>query len=173
MVGLLETTVKDTNAGKVALRLFPRWSWHHNSDNTTKARIWVAWKPSCYHMKNLQTWDQLIHCEATQINSKIQLFISFVYVFNHEQQRRALWHNMENIANQMTEPWCLIGDFSIVLSPADRIGGNEVSVQEIWSFSQCLQNCDLQEMRSIGAHFSWTNQTIWSRIDRAFINLSW
>lgn len=71
MIGPLETKVKKVNAGKVALKLFPNWRWHHNSNSNTKIGIWVAWKLDCYDVKILQTLNQLIHYEATQLHSKI------------------------------------------------------------------------------------------------------
>ncbi|KAJ8436501.1 LOW QUALITY PROTEIN: hypothetical protein Cgig2_003199 [Carnegiea gigantea] len=54
-------------------------------------------------------------------------------------QRKSLWHNMESIASQMTELWCVLGDFNSVLSPADRIGGNEIRDQELLTMHSELQ----------------------------------
>ena len=36
-----------------------------------------------------------------------------------------------------------------------------------------MLNCELQEMRSTSAYYTWTNKTIWTRIDRAFHNCYW
>ncbi|KAJ8419423.1 hypothetical protein Cgig2_014910 [Carnegiea gigantea] len=36
-----------------------------------------------------------------------------------------------------------------------------------------LDHCELQEMRSAGAYYSWTNKVVRSRIDRAFIDSLW
>ncbi|KAJ8419434.1 hypothetical protein Cgig2_000166 [Carnegiea gigantea] len=33
-----------------------------------------------------------------------------------------------------------------------------------------MKKRELQEVRSIGPYYTWTNKTIWTRIDRAFVN---
>ena len=40
-------------------------------------------------------------------------------------------------------------------------------------FGDCISNYGLQELSYIGAFFTWTNKTIWSRIDRALHNTLW
>ncbi|KAJ8420425.1 hypothetical protein Cgig2_012538 [Carnegiea gigantea] len=57
-------------------------------------------------------------------------------------------------------------DFNSMLYKEDRIGGNEINDTKVKDFANCVGACELAEMRSIGTHFSWTNKTIWSRIDR-------
>jgi len=45
-----------------------------------------------------------------------------------------------------------------------------VQFHEIQSFDECITACELQEVRSSGPCYTWTNKTIWTRIDRAFMN---
>jgi len=63
-----------------------------------------------------------------------------------------------------------MGDFNAVLSPGDRMGGDAVQHGEIQDFATCLQECELQEVTSNGAYFTWTNRGVWSRIDRVVTN---
>ncbi|KAJ8419812.1 hypothetical protein Cgig2_000653 [Carnegiea gigantea] len=55
----------------------------------------------------------------------------------------------------------------------DRRGGNEIQGKEIKVREDFMEQGDLQEMRWSGPYYSWTNKTIWSRIDRAVINIYW
>ncbi|KAJ8429857.1 hypothetical protein Cgig2_023094 [Carnegiea gigantea] len=59
----------------------------------------------------------------------------------------------------MTEAWCK--------------GGNEVADHELEDLNNLFHTCELQEMRWTGDYYSWTNKTIWSRIDRVLINAYW
>ncbi|KAJ8419375.1 hypothetical protein Cgig2_022175 [Carnegiea gigantea] len=68
------------------------------------------------------------------------------------------------------DAWCILGDFNAVLSKDDRIGGNEVTYHDIQELSSFMEACEVLEMPSSGAFFTWTNKSIWSRIDRVFIN---
>ena len=66
-----------------------------------------------------------------------------------------------------------MGDFNAVLSKDDRIGGNAVTDHDIQEMSSFMESYEVLEMPSSGVFFSWTNKTIWSRIDRVFINSLW
>ena len=81
-----------------------------------------------------------------------------------------------DIRNQfisIEDPWCILGDFNAVLHQGDRIGGVDVMDSETRDFAECIQACNLQEFQYEGAFFTWTNKTIWSKIDRAFHNELW
>ncbi|KAJ8422552.1 hypothetical protein Cgig2_033475 [Carnegiea gigantea] len=93
-------------------------------------------------------------------------FITFVYGANQELQRRPLWEDLIHITKEMDEAWCVLGDFNAVLYPGDRVGGTEVQLHEIKSFGDCITNCELQELRNNGPYYTWTNKTIWTRINR-------
>ncbi|KAJ8419231.1 hypothetical protein Cgig2_010818 [Carnegiea gigantea] len=64
-----------------------------------------------------------------------------------------------NILN-MDEAWCLMGDFNALRFKDDRIGGNEVQDHELRELASLLESCELHELKSTGAYFSWINKTI-------------
>jgi len=123
LVGLLETKVKDKNVDKVVNKLFQGWNWHHNFHLNAKGRIWVAWRPSQFHIQILATDEQFIHCKVTLMQDMKKFFITFVYSANQDGQRRLLWEALKEIANEMEEGCCILGDFTYVLHPRDRLGG--------------------------------------------------
>ncbi|KAJ8425576.1 hypothetical protein Cgig2_003074 [Carnegiea gigantea] len=92
---------------------------------------------------------------------------------NQEGQRRALWEALTNIANDMEDAWCVLEDFNSVLYTGDRLGGTKIQDYEVKPFMECINSSELQEMRSRGPYFTWTNKTVWARIDRAFISTYW
>ena len=55
----------------------------------------------------------------------------------------------------------------------ERIGGVEVAEGETKDFATCITQNGMQEFQYEGAFLTWTNKTIWSRIDRAFHNDFW
>ena len=66
-----------------------------------------------------------------------------------------------------------MGDFNAVMYKNDRIGGNEVTDREINELQEVVSLCELHELPSSGPYYSWSNKSIWSRIDRVFINSHW
>ncbi|KAJ8419728.1 LOW QUALITY PROTEIN: hypothetical protein Cgig2_019166 [Carnegiea gigantea] len=173
LVGLLETKIKEHNVRKVASRLFHNWEWFHNFSLNHKGRIWIAWNPRAYRAQLLHMLDQLIHCKVTQLSTNKIFFLSMIYGKNHEAQRHHLCNDLQNIAQTMDEAWCLMGDFNTICLKEDRIGGNEVQDNDIWEIATLLDTCEIQELKSSGAYYSWTNKTIWSRIDHVFLNDLW
>ena len=89
---------------------------------------------------------------------------------NQDSQRQKIWQDLQYIANQIIETLCVLGDFNSVLYKEDRIGGTEITDMEIRDFAYCLEVYELTEMTSTRVYFTWTNKTIWSRIDKVFTN---
>jgi len=110
---------------------------------------------------------------VTQVNAMKRFYLTFIYGANQEGQRRLLWEALTAIANDMEEAWYILGDFNSVLHPGDRLGGTDIQAVEIKPFEECINTCEIQELRSVGPYFTWTNKTIWTRIDRVFINALW
>ncbi|KAJ8419733.1 hypothetical protein Cgig2_013408 [Carnegiea gigantea] len=111
-------------------------------DNTLSAekdKIWVLWKTSRYGVKK-------------------KFYLTIVYGYNKEELGRPLWHDLKAIKQQTLGPWHLIGDFNAVLNPHDRIGGDDIHDSEIKEFSECVNDCEIMEMRSSGNYFSWSNR---------------
>ena len=66
------------------------WQWDHNATSSKRGRILVCWHPKAYHFQVIQKTDQLIHGRATQLATNKHFFLTFVYGFNHEAQRKPM-----------------------------------------------------------------------------------
>ncbi|KAJ8421476.1 hypothetical protein Cgig2_018422 [Carnegiea gigantea] len=92
---------------------------------------------------------------------------------NLEEQRFPLWEDLMGLSQTLEDPWCVLGDFNLVLHQGERIGGLDVTDGEVKDFVACIQHCGLQEFCYEGAFFTWTNKIVWSRINRALHNELW
>jgi len=158
---------------KVTKRMVQGRDWIHNFHLSPKGRIWLPWRPKFYKIQLISMSEQHIHCKVCQMHDLQSFLITMVYGLNHESQRQELWHIFREIATNMEEAWCVVGDFKSILYIGDRIGGTEVHDHEVKHFFKCIYDYGLQEMRYKGPYFSWTNKIVWSRIDRAFVNPYW
>ncbi|KAJ8437171.1 hypothetical protein Cgig2_010932 [Carnegiea gigantea] len=125
---------------------------------TDRGGIILSWRPRRYQFNMILKTDQLIHGEAIQLSANKRFYITFVYSRNLEEQRIPLWEDLKALSQSLEDPWCVLEDFNSVLHQRERIGGIEVIDGE----------CSYE-----GAFFTWTNKTIWSRIDRALHNELW
>jgi len=69
--------------------------------------------------------------------------ITFVYSLNKSFERIPFWESLSQIALGIAGPCCVIGDFSAILSPYDRIHRNELVVNELSEFADCINACGL------------------------------
>lgn len=67
----------------------------------------------------------------------------------------------------------MAGDFYNVLKESERIGGSVPTVAEFGPFAECLADCGLIDMCGRGQTFTWSNNTISSKIDRVLLNDQW
>jgi hypothetical protein len=67
----------------------------------------------------------------------------------------------------------VLGDFNSMLSSADKHNGVAISSYEISNFQECCFDLGLYDVNFTGCHFSWTNGSVWSKLDRVLINPSW
>lgn len=172
LVGLFETKVKNQFIQKKQNKFGTKWKWIDNSNKESHGRIWVRWNPDTVNFQVYQTHEQFIHGIATSKDQKHQIDISFVYGLHTVQHRRALCKEMGKLAG-IGLPWLISGDFNAVLYPEDRIKGNHVSTYETSDFQQFLVDVELTEIQSKGHFYSWSNNTVCSRIDRGLVNDSW
>ena len=83
------------------------------------------------------------------------------------------WTNMRTLHNKSTGPWMIFGDFNEILVASEKEGGNIRPQQYMQNFRDCVDDCGLQEIMSIGDPFTWSRGVIRERLDRALCNEKW
>ncbi|KAJ6323972.1 hypothetical protein OIU76_011301 [Salix suchowensis] len=122
-------------------------------------------KVACMHSLRLKTWQFVSNAEAAAYTP------TFIYGFNTISARRTLWADLRRWS--VDSPWLLLGDFNSILSQEDKHNGTPVSTYEISDFRECCSDLGIADLNSTGSHFTWTNNTIWSKIDRVMVNTHW
>lgn len=86
-----------------------------------------------------------------------------------------LWEDIYQLSADMESPWLIGGDFNVVLSEEEKIGGLQVHDVDHEDFDVCIQSCDLEEVQFKGSPFTWWNcrigsDCIFERLDRMLSN---
>ncbi|XP_056688387.1 uncharacterized protein [Spinacia oleracea] len=136
----------------------PTWTWDDNYLFSPRGRIWLAWHHADITIQIIQKTEQLIHCWVQLKNGKAAFFLTVVYGLHTVDTRKHLWHDLSLLAHSITSPWCVVGDFNVVLYAGDRINGNPVAIAETADFASLLDTTDLGEMKASGNFFSWSNK---------------
>nr|TKS10936.1 hypothetical protein D5086_0000078410 [Populus alba] len=169
--GLLETKLSSSRVACMHRLRLKHWHYYTNVDATSTARIVVFWNPTTVQVELMASSAQALHLSVSSLISQYTLRISFVYGFNTISTRRALWGDLRRWNSSC--PWMILGDFNSVLSSTDKHNGGAVSPYEISNFRDCCSDLGLHDVNYIGCHYSWTNGSVWSKLDRVLVNPSW
>ncbi|XP_022899391.1 uncharacterized protein LOC111412700 [Olea europaea var. sylvestris] len=86
---------------------------------------------------------------------------------------RPLWNNIMECRSNYSMPWMVWGDFNNVLKFNEKCYGANVTPYEVKDLENCCLSVGLVDLRSIGCFYTWTNGSIWSKLDRAKVNEFW
>jgi len=79
-----------------------------------------------------------------------------------------LWEDLRKWGTE--SPWLLLGDFNYILSQDDKHNGEPVSNYETSDFRELCSDLGLADLNYTGYQFTWTNGTVWTKIDRVMVN---
>ncbi|XP_070017986.1 uncharacterized protein [Nicotiana sylvestris] len=102
-----------------------------------------------------------------------EFWMSAVYGLHTIDHRKAMWVEVTQLHNKLEGPWIAMGYYNVTQSFEDRYNGNPVMEAETRDFSEFLLNTGMTELKAVGREFTWTNNHVYSRIDRALVNARW
>ncbi|KAM3267567.1 hypothetical protein P3S67_032196 [Capsicum chacoense] len=177
LFGLLETKIKRNRAHSASLNLCAGWSFTTNLSMHKGVSIWMVWNQEVYLVNIEGVTDQLIHSLVEDKATGTRFHVTMIYGFNDQSLRRSLWAYIMSISGQMTGPWVVLGDFNCLFNKEERIG-RPVTMEEIIDFKVCVGQCGLQDLRSTGFFYTWSNKQqgvarVYSKIYRVLVNDEW
>ncbi|XP_070048672.1 uncharacterized protein [Nicotiana tomentosiformis] len=106
------------------------------------------------------------------------MFITVVYAKCNANERKDLWSSLEGTHMVIDGPWCIGGDFNVILDPDEKHGGRPHRMYKSLDFSSCMDNCEVKDLGYVGPKFTWCNnwdpiRRIWKRHDRTFATDLW
>ncbi|XP_056689967.1 uncharacterized protein [Spinacia oleracea] len=175
LVGLLEHKVKLPNLGKLYQKVFYGWCFTSNASFHEGGTIIVAWNHGIFSVNIVAVSDQLIHCYVSPVSGLPGFFCSFIYAFNESQKREKLWKDVKDLNTQ--DAWILCGDLNCVMNVGERIGALVKSMEMVDS-CECMQHCQLEDIKSVGNFYTWNNKQsgsarVFSKIERIMSNSKW
>ncbi|XP_026433819.1 uncharacterized protein LOC113331313 [Papaver somniferum] len=117
------------------------------------------------------SWSRMITVQVGDV------LISGVHARVSAVQRRYLSYEMEKI-KMLNFPWLVIGDFNVITSVDEKVGGKCQNKRSILDFTSCLNTCELIQAPKTGLSHSWSNfqhgnKRILCNLDKAVINQMW
>ncbi|XP_071929043.1 uncharacterized protein [Coffea arabica] len=93
---------------------------------------------------------------------------------NSFQERRVLWYTLLN-DKPISLPWCIGGDFNVILAPHEKRGGRPFAIAEGMEFMSFMEDARVFDVGFSGASFTWSNNRrgrarVSKRLDRFLVN---
>ncbi|XP_075079919.1 uncharacterized protein LOC142165216 [Nicotiana tabacum] len=101
-----------------------------------------------------KTHTQYIHDIVQNSSSSKQFAFTAIYGLHTIAHMCDMWEALRRIDSQMANFWLIMGDFNAVMDIEDR-------------------DCKLNELNNVDRSYTWTNNHVYSRIDRAIVNAHW
>lgn len=135
----------------------------------------LLWNPDTIDLDIVGHASQVIHGIAKGLGGKVTR-ISFAYVRPNPRAKDIFWSDCRAYANQMEDPWIIIGDFNDIASDDDQWGSERINCNVIDKFVENFNNCGLMDLESSGPRYSWVrqvgNRTVQRRkLDRVLWNM--
>jgi len=100
-----------------------------------------------------------------------------VYASPNPTMRTSFWNYLTNISQNISGSWMLIGDFNETLLPSDQRGGL-FQHNRAAQFSNFMENCNLLDITTTGARFTWHRnhngiRILSKKLDQGLANIYW
>ncbi|XP_058776969.1 uncharacterized protein LOC131651321 [Vicia villosa] len=172
---LLETRVKINKVAAIRGKSHLKDKFIDNYQKHLNGIMWIGWDHAKVDIRLNSITSQSIHCEVYDNNGTFHFWLTAIYARNQLEQRKNLWHHIEDLSKIVQGAWCVVGDFNNVNKVQDRIGGRMVKESKYEDLHKMLNSTGLAKMDSTGDYFTWINKQsmdlIYSRIDRVVANL--
>ncbi|XP_074315726.1 uncharacterized protein LOC141651935 [Silene latifolia] len=177
LYGLVETKVKTQDFTTILNNLGQHWKGINNNLHHPGGRVWVIWDPQVFLVTTRDCTAQQITVDVVEQISGDNFCFTVVYGFNDETDRKHLWRELQHLSSQITQPWCVCGDFNSIFNFNERLG-RPVMWNELVDFRQCVESCDITDIQAQGSFFTWNNKQdhatrVYSRIDRCLVSNDW
>ncbi|XP_077237378.1 uncharacterized protein LOC143879071 [Tasmannia lanceolata] len=177
VICLLETKARPNFFKEYIDTICPNWNHCANYAHVAKGRIWVSWNPSTISFTLMGDSDQYIHGTITHLQSKESFLLSAIYARNYGGERKALWEALRSLRSS-SQPWLLVGDFNVTRFHSERLGGAPPNIEDMNAFNDCIDDCSLLDLKTVGQALSWSNcsksgDIKLRRLDRALVNGFW
>ena len=173
VLGILESKLSSPKLASIMKNKFSGFWEVDNFHLHAGGRILIIWNPAKVSLELIDMSPQVVHCKATCKVSSISFCISFVYTYNSVVGRRPLWLSLKEFSSQCNRPWLLLGDFNCVLKAEEKHSVVPVSDYAIKDFEESCIELGLSDIHYSGCQFTWSNNSVMSKLDRVMANSLW
>ncbi|XP_073051334.1 uncharacterized protein [Primulina eburnea] len=115
---------------------------------------------------------KFLHIRVSASFLPTEIFCSFVYARCDYVQRRDLLASLL-LVKPVLGPWLVGGDFNVIRDASKCLGSRGGRLLPMEEFNTFILDSGLIDVGFEGSSFTWTNKTIWKRLDRVLLSVDW
>ncbi|XP_073051335.1 uncharacterized protein [Primulina eburnea] len=140
----------------------------HGVVSNVSNQIWVFFSEDVT-VELVVDHEQFLHLKLSAPFLPSDVFCSFVYAKCDYIERRHLWDSLIQV-KPASGPWLVGGDFNVVRESLECLVSSEGRLLPMGEFNSFILDSGLIDAGFEGSSFTWTNKTIWKRLDRVLVS---
>ncbi|XP_070024616.1 uncharacterized protein [Nicotiana sylvestris] len=85
------------------------------------------------------------------------LYVTAIYAKCTTMERKDLWSSIVDINLLIDGPWCIGGDFNVIMDPEEKLGGKPHRAYKFFDFITTMEACGFSDISFTGPRFTWCN----------------
>lgn len=99
--------------------------------------------------------EKILTLHISSQSYDMDMYISLVYAKCTMGESLPLWEAIYNLLEITNSPWLVGGDFNVIHSEDEKLGGRPVTMTETTNFNHCLEVCNLMDAGFQGSKYTW------------------
>ncbi|WJZ87793.1 hypothetical protein VitviT2T_007145 [Vitis vinifera] len=141
----------------------------------TAGGILVCWDKRSLEVMETEVGKFSVSCRIRNVENGMIWIFTGVYGPFTKEDRDCLWEELGAIRGLWEEPWCIGGDFNVILSQRERSRQGRLS-GAMRNFAQTVDDLELIDLPMQGGIATWSggrNNQSWARLDRFLVTQQW
>ena len=149
--------------------------WRAVEAEGTAGGILVFWDTKKLELVESEIGEFSATCIFKNVEDNFMWAFTGVYGPMKKRKRKLFWEELGALRGLWEGPWCIGGDFNMVLSPNDRNSVGRIS-HHMRRFNEVINELGLRDLPLQGGPFTWRgghNNQRMSRLDRFLVSADW
>ena len=176
LFSLQETKIQTLSEGLVRSLGSGRWSnWVAMDALGYAGGMLICWYKRSLKVMETEVGKFSVSCRIRNVEDGLTWIFTSAYGPFSKKDRDCLWEELGAIRGLWDDPWCLRGDFNVILSQRVRSRQGRLT-GAMRRFAQTVDELELLDLPMQGGAFTWSggrNNQSWARLDRFLVTQQW
>ncbi|RVX07561.1 Transposon TX1 uncharacterized 149 kDa protein [Vitis vinifera] len=173
---LQEAKIQTLSEGLVRSLGSGRWlDWMALDAYGSAGGLLICWDKRSLEVLEMEVGKFSISCRFRNVEDGLTWIFTGMYGPFSKKDRDCIWEELGAVRGLWDDPWCLGGDFNVILSQRKRSRQGRLT-GAMRSFAQIVDELELLDLPMQGGAFTWSggrNNQSWARLDRFRVTQNW